>query len=364
MHVHLREPGHEYKETIATGTRAAARRRLHGGRAAWRTPSPVNDSARGHRVHPRRARSEGGARVYPDRRGHARPQGRGSSPRWREMRRGRDRRRLRRRRPVMNAALMRRALEYARRSACRSISHEEDAHLARRRRHERGRRRPPARPPRHAGGGRGGDGRARHRCSRELTGAHVHIAHLSHGGRRAPGARGARRGAPRDRRGDAAPPRPHRGGRRAATTPTPRWRRRCARKRDVEALREALADGTIDCHRHRPCPARRVREGGRVRHGRVRHRRARDRARACCSTPGAARVLPTAHAGRAHDASVPRASSACPAARSPRAPPADLTLLDLDAARTRRARALPLARAATRRSAAGRCGARRAMTAS
>src|SRR4030081_1595492 len=26
MHVHLREPGHEYKETVATGTRAAAAR--------------------------------------------------------------------------------------------------------------------------------------------------------------------------------------------------------------------------------------------------------------------------------------------------------------------------------------------------
>ena len=30
LHTHLREPGQEHKETIATGTRAAVARRLHG----------------------------------------------------------------------------------------------------------------------------------------------------------------------------------------------------------------------------------------------------------------------------------------------------------------------------------------------
>src|SRR5207245_5028019 len=43
IHVHLREPGHEYKETIATGTRAAAA----GGFTAvacMANTSPVNDN--------------------------------------------------------------------------------------------------------------------------------------------------------------------------------------------------------------------------------------------------------------------------------------------------------------------------------
>jgi dihydroorotase len=43
MHVHLREPGQGYKETIATGTAAAAA----GGFTPWPpcpTPVPVNDS--------------------------------------------------------------------------------------------------------------------------------------------------------------------------------------------------------------------------------------------------------------------------------------------------------------------------------
>ena len=38
MHVHLREPGYEYKETVATGTRGRGRRRLHVPSPAWRTP--------------------------------------------------------------------------------------------------------------------------------------------------------------------------------------------------------------------------------------------------------------------------------------------------------------------------------------
>ena len=65
IHVHLREPGQEYKETVRTGTMAAAAggftaRRLHGQhRAGQRQPV-------GHRAHPRsRPRRHGFARVYP-----------------------------------------------------------------------------------------------------------------------------------------------------------------------------------------------------------------------------------------------------------------------------------------------------------
>ena len=40
LHTHLREPGYEHKETIATGTAGRGRRRLHRGRRRWPTPIP------------------------------------------------------------------------------------------------------------------------------------------------------------------------------------------------------------------------------------------------------------------------------------------------------------------------------------
>ena len=64
LHTHLREPGREDKETIATGTRAAA---AGGFTAVCAMPNtdPVNDTAGHHPRHPR-ARARGGAvRVYP-----------------------------------------------------------------------------------------------------------------------------------------------------------------------------------------------------------------------------------------------------------------------------------------------------------
>ena len=77
VHVHLREPGYEYKETVATGTRAAAA----GGFTAvccMANTHPVNDNrsitdyilakARTRRPRPRASH----------RRGHPRPQGRGA----------------------------------------------------------------------------------------------------------------------------------------------------------------------------------------------------------------------------------------------------------------------------------------------
>ncbi len=45
MHVHLREPGQEWKETIATGTRAAAAGGFTGV-ACMPNTVPVNDSRR------------------------------------------------------------------------------------------------------------------------------------------------------------------------------------------------------------------------------------------------------------------------------------------------------------------------------
>jgi dihydroorotase len=64
MHVHLREPGYEYKETVATGTRAAAA----GGFTAvccMANTSPVNDNRSITDYILAKAKSEGVVRVYP-----------------------------------------------------------------------------------------------------------------------------------------------------------------------------------------------------------------------------------------------------------------------------------------------------------
>ena len=64
MHVHLREPGYEYKETVATGTRAA----VAGGFTAvacMANTNPVNDSAAVTEYILERAQAAGLARVYP-----------------------------------------------------------------------------------------------------------------------------------------------------------------------------------------------------------------------------------------------------------------------------------------------------------
>ncbi len=64
MHVHLREPGQEHKETIASGTAAAA---AGGFTAVACMPNtqPVNDSAAVTRSIVERAALEGAVRVYP-----------------------------------------------------------------------------------------------------------------------------------------------------------------------------------------------------------------------------------------------------------------------------------------------------------
>jgi dihydroorotase len=62
LHTHLREPGREDKETIATGTRAAA---AGGFTAVCAMPNtePVNDTAGITRAILERARTEGAVRV-------------------------------------------------------------------------------------------------------------------------------------------------------------------------------------------------------------------------------------------------------------------------------------------------------------
>lgn len=64
MHVHLREPGEEYKETIKSGTRAAA----HGGFTAvacMPNTTPVNDCEAVTTLILAKAKEAGYARVYP-----------------------------------------------------------------------------------------------------------------------------------------------------------------------------------------------------------------------------------------------------------------------------------------------------------
>lgn len=127
MHVHLREPGHEYKETIETGVAAA----LAGGFtsvACMANTSPVNDSgavtrfileraalARGARVHPIGALSVGLAGEQLAEIG--------------EMHRAGIVAVSDDGRPVMDAGLMRHALEYTRLFGLPVIAHEEDDRL-------------------------------------------------------------------------------------------------------------------------------------------------------------------------------------------------------------------------------------------
>jgi dihydroorotase len=128
IHVHLREPGHEYKETIATGTRAAAA----GGFTAvacMANTQPANDTRAVTDYILAEARARGVVRVYPI---GAVTRGLG----------GRELAELGELaeagcvaysddgRPVMNAVLLRRALEYAQAFGRPIVSHAEDAALA------------------------------------------------------------------------------------------------------------------------------------------------------------------------------------------------------------------------------------------
>ncbi|MGB9859315.1 MAG: dihydroorotase [Moorellaceae bacterium] len=127
MHVHLREPGYEQKETIATGTRAAAA----GGFTAvacMPNTNPVADSGAVIAYIKEKARTEGAVRVYPI----------GALTKGSQ---GEELAEIRDLveagavalsddgRPVMNAEVMRRALEYSRLFDLPVISHCEDLNL-------------------------------------------------------------------------------------------------------------------------------------------------------------------------------------------------------------------------------------------
>jgi len=243
IHVHLREPGYEYKETVATGTRAAAA----GGFTAvccMANTQPVNDNRSITDYIRAKAAVEGIVRVYPI---GAVTRGLG----------GEELAELAELaeagcvafsddgKCVMNAALYRRAMEYTLPFGAPIISHAEDHELSRG-------------TAMHEGvvstelGVPGAPAAAedimvaRDILLAELTGAHVHIAHLSTAGAvrlvRDAKARGLR---------VTAEVTPHHllltedavrtFDANAKMNPPLRS------KRDTEVLLEALIDGTIDC---------------------------------------------------------------------------------------------------------------------
>ena len=176
LHVHLRQPGFEYKETIETGTRAAA---AGGFTAVCAMPNtrPVNDNAGATAFLIERARVLGHARVYPIGAITEASQGERLAALGAMREAGAvgfsdDGR------PVMNAQVLRRALEYALMDDLPVIEHAEDLHLS-------------AGGAMHAGavalrlGVRGISSAsestlvARDLLLAEETGAHIHIAHLS-----------------------------------------------------------------------------------------------------------------------------------------------------------------------------------------
>jgi dihydroorotase len=243
MHVHLREPGFEYKETIASGTRAAAA----GGFTAvacMANTFPVNDNRAVTDYILARAKVEGVVRVYPIGAVTRNLEGRQLAELAEQAEAGcvafSDDGQC-----VMNAELYRRAMEYALPFGAPVISHAEDCHLA----HG---------ASMHEGivstelGLSGQPGAAedvmvaRDIILAELTGAHLHIAHVSTAGAvrlvreaRARGVRVTAEVTPHhllltdeavrsyDSNFKMAPP--------------------LRTKQDVEACLEALVDGTIDC---------------------------------------------------------------------------------------------------------------------
>jgi len=243
MHVHLREPGFEYKETIASGTRAAAA----GGFTAvacMANTFPVNDNRAVTDYILARAKVEGVVRVYPIGAVTRNLEGKQLADMAEQAEAGcvafSDDGKC-----VMNAELYRRAMEYALPFGVPIISHAEDCHLG------------------HGGVMHEGlvstelglSGQpaaaedvmvARDIILAELTGAHLHIAHISTAGAvrllRDARARGVRL---------TAEVTPHHllltDEMVRSYDPNCRMAPPLRTKRDVEACLEALVDGTIDC---------------------------------------------------------------------------------------------------------------------
>ncbi|MGO8942828.1 MAG: dihydroorotase [Syntrophobacteraceae bacterium] len=128
MHVHLREPGEEYKETICSGTKAA----VAGGFtsvACMPNTQPVNDCAAVTQYILEKARDEGSCRVFPVGAISKGSEGKNLAE-YGELRAAGVAAVSDDGRPVMNSLLMRRALEYAKTFDLLVISHCEDLDLS------------------------------------------------------------------------------------------------------------------------------------------------------------------------------------------------------------------------------------------
>ncbi|UCB49660.1 MAG: dihydroorotase [Deltaproteobacteria bacterium] len=128
MHVHLREPGHEYKETIATGGKAAV---VGGfvGLACMPNTEPVNDSSSVTEFILRQAQKSNLVKVYPiaaitkGQKGEALTE-------FGDLRQAGVEGVSDDGFPVSNSEVMRRAIEYARYYGLVVISHCEDTNLS------------------------------------------------------------------------------------------------------------------------------------------------------------------------------------------------------------------------------------------
>ena len=242
VHVHLREPGHEHKETIATGCDAAA---AGGFTAVVSMPNtePVNDNASVTELVMQRARAHGGTIVYPA--GAISTGQKGETlAEIGDMKAAGAVAFTDDGKPVMHAGLMRRAMEYASSLGVPIISHCEDLALKGRGQMNEGANstrfglRPiPAQAEEIMV--------ARDIALAELTGARLHIAHVS-----TELALRHIRAAKKRRLKVTCETAPHYlwltddvvGGYDTNTKVNPPLRSAA----DVEALRKALCDGTID----------------------------------------------------------------------------------------------------------------------
>ncbi len=128
MHVHLREPGYERKETIATGLAAA----LAGGFTGvccMPNTDPVNDSASVTRFILDRAKAASPVHVYPIGAITKESKGEELAP-YAELREAGARALSDDGKPVVRASVMRRAMEYAGSLGLLVIDHCEDTDLA------------------------------------------------------------------------------------------------------------------------------------------------------------------------------------------------------------------------------------------
>ena len=127
IHVHLREPGHEYKETIETGLKAAAK---GGFTAVCSMPNtrPVNDNAQITDYIVRQGKAAGAAKVYP---AGAISKGSGgeSLAEIHDMKQAGAKAVTDDGLPVVSSQLMRRALEYAKGLEMPVFVHAEDHSL-------------------------------------------------------------------------------------------------------------------------------------------------------------------------------------------------------------------------------------------